>query len=166
VVAAHRLGLELHILHASNERDFNSVFPKLTEARAGGLVIGADVLFTSHVQQIAALTRQHATPAAAWTRLSYPTALSPRIASAGLRYTKRIAALVVVPDALFVGQREQLAALAARHAMPTIYSNRLYADAGGLMSYGASQFDAYRQAGVYVGRILSGANPADLPSAD
>jgi ABC-type uncharacterized transport system substrate-binding protein len=76
---------------------------------------------------------------------------------------QRVAALVVVPDALFVGQREQLAALAARHAMPTIYSNRLYADAGGLMSYGASQFDAYRQAGIYVGRILSGANPADLP---
>jgi putative ABC transport system substrate-binding protein len=64
LAAAHRLGLELHILHASNERDFNGVFPKLTEVRAGGLVIGADVLFTRHVQQIAALTRQHATPAA------------------------------------------------------------------------------------------------------
>jgi putative ABC transport system substrate-binding protein len=76
---------------------------------------------------------------------------------------QHVAALVVVPDALFVGQREPLAALAARHAMPTIYSNRLYPDAGGLMSYGASQFDAYRQAGVYVGRILGGANPADLP---
>lgn len=75
----------------------------------------------------------------------------------------RVAAVVVVPDALFVGQREQLAALAARHGMPTIYSNRLYADAGGLMSYGASQSDAYRQAGAYVGRILSGADPADLP---
>ena len=76
---------------------------------------------------------------------------------------QHVAALVVVPDALFVSQREQLAELAARHAIPTIYSNRLYADAGGLISYGASQFDAYRQAGVYVGRILKGANPADLP---
>jgi putative tryptophan/tyrosine transport system substrate-binding protein len=76
---------------------------------------------------------------------------------------RRVAALVVVPDALFVGQREQLATLAARHAISTIYSNRVYADAGGLMSYGASQLDAYRQAGIYVGRILSGEKPADLP---
>jgi putative ABC transport system substrate-binding protein len=76
---------------------------------------------------------------------------------------RRVAALVVVPDALFVGQREQLATLAARHAIPKIYSNRAYADAGGLMSYGASQLDAYRQAGMYVGRILSGEKPADLP---
>jgi ABC-type uncharacterized transport system substrate-binding protein len=76
---------------------------------------------------------------------------------------QRVAALVIVPDALFIGHRERLAALAARYAMPTIYSNRLYADAGGLISYGASQFDAYRQAGIYVGRILKGTNPADLP---
>jgi len=76
---------------------------------------------------------------------------------------RKVAALVVVPDALFISQREQLAALAARHGMPTIYSNRLYPEAGGLISYGASQFDAYRQAGVYVGRILNGAQPADLP---
>jgi putative tryptophan/tyrosine transport system substrate-binding protein len=76
---------------------------------------------------------------------------------------RRVAALVVVPDALFIGQREELATLAARHAIPTIYSNRAYADAGGLMSYGASQLDAYRQAGIYVGRILGGEKPADLP---
>jgi putative tryptophan/tyrosine transport system substrate-binding protein len=76
---------------------------------------------------------------------------------------RRVAALVVVPDALFVGQREQLATLAARYAIPTIYSNRVYADAGGLISYGASQLDVYRQAGIYVGRILSGEKPADLP---
>jgi putative ABC transport system substrate-binding protein len=76
---------------------------------------------------------------------------------------RRVAALVVVPDALFVSQREQLATLAARHAIPTIFSNRAYAEVGGLMSYGASQLDAYRQAGIYVGRILSGEKPADLP---
>jgi putative tryptophan/tyrosine transport system substrate-binding protein len=64
LAAADRLGLDLQILHASDERDFNGVFLKLTEMRAGGLVIGADVLFTSHVRQIAALTLQHAMPAA------------------------------------------------------------------------------------------------------
>jgi putative ABC transport system substrate-binding protein len=76
---------------------------------------------------------------------------------------RSVAALVIVPDALFVGQRERLAMLAARHRIPTIYSNRAYADAGGLMSYGASQLDAYRQAAIYVGRILNGEKPADLP---
>jgi putative ABC transport system substrate-binding protein len=76
---------------------------------------------------------------------------------------RHVAALVVVPDPLFVSQRQQLATLASRHAIPTIYSNRVYADAGGLMSYGASQLDAYRQAGIYVGRILNGEKPADLP---
>jgi len=76
---------------------------------------------------------------------------------------RRVAALVVVPDALFVDQREQLAALAARRAIPTIYSNRIYPDAGGLISYGASQLDAHRQAGIYVGRILRGEKPANLP---
>jgi putative tryptophan/tyrosine transport system substrate-binding protein len=76
---------------------------------------------------------------------------------------RHVAALVVVPDALFVGQRKQLPTLAARYAIPTIYSNRIYPDAGGLISYGASQLDAYRQTGIYVGRILSGERPADLP---
>jgi putative tryptophan/tyrosine transport system substrate-binding protein len=76
---------------------------------------------------------------------------------------KRASALVVSDDALFTNRRDVLAALAARHAIPAIYGRREFASAGGLMSYGASTLDQYYQSGVYVGRILSGAKPADLP---
>jgi putative ABC transport system substrate-binding protein len=76
------------------------------------------------------------------------------------------------PDALFVatapflnGRRVQLTQLAAFHRLPAIYALRDYAEAGGLMSYGADIVDAYRQAGLYVGRILKGAKPAELPIA-
>ena len=62
--AAGTLGLELHLLNASSERDFDAVFAKLVELRAGGLVIGGDAFFTSHIKQLAALTVQHAVPAA------------------------------------------------------------------------------------------------------
>ena len=76
---------------------------------------------------------------------------------------KRASALVVSDDALFTNRRDVLAALAARHAVPAIYGRREFASAGGLMSYGASTLDQYYQCGVYVGRILRGTKPADLP---
>ena len=105
--AARTLGLELHILQASTEREIDAAFATLTRLRAGALVIS--------------------------------------------------------PEAFFNSRSEQLAALTVRHAVPAIYTYREFAAAGGLMSYGGSITDSYRQAGIYVGRILKGEKPADLP---
>jgi putative ABC transport system substrate-binding protein len=76
---------------------------------------------------------------------------------------KRIDALVTTADALFTSGRERIVALAAQHAIPTVYFGRESAAAGGLMSYGASLADSNRQAGLYAARILKGEKPADLP---
>jgi len=105
--AAIALGLQLRVLQASTERDFETVFATLRQLRADGLVIGDDGFFTS--------------------------------------------------------RRQQLAALALHYAVATIYENRDFAAAGGLASYGGNFLDAYRQLGVYTGRILGGNKPADLP---
>jgi putative ABC transport system substrate-binding protein len=76
---------------------------------------------------------------------------------------KRAEALVAGTDSFFFNRRLQLATLATRHAIPAIYNAREYAEAGGLMSYGTSLREAFRQVGIYTGRILQGAKPVDLP---
>jgi putative ABC transport system substrate-binding protein len=105
--AARTLGLQLHVLHASAKRDFDTVFAALAQLQAGGLVIGADPLLNAE------------------------------------------------PD--------QLVALGARYAVPTIYQFREFVEAGGLISYGASLTYLYHLLGVYSGRILKGDKPNDLP---
>jgi putative tryptophan/tyrosine transport system substrate-binding protein len=72
-------------------------------------------------------------------------------------------ALYVAPDPIFLNERAHIIELAARHAVPAVYADREAAEAGGLMSYGASRTDAYRLAGAYVGTVLKGEKPADLP---
>ena len=105
--AAQRLGLDLHVLNASSESDFDGVFANVTQLRAGGLVIGSDAFFNS--------------------------------------------------------RSEQLAALALRHAVPTVFENREFVAAGGLAAYSGDVADAYRLAGVYAARILKGEKPGELP---
>jgi putative ABC transport system substrate-binding protein len=105
--AVRNLGLRLHIVNASSERDIDAAFARFVEQHVGAIFVDA--------------------------------------------------------DAIFLVRRGQIGALAIRHALPSIYGGRDYVEAGGLMSYGSSITDAYRQAGTYAGRILKGETPANLP---
>jgi len=84
-------------------------------------------------------------------------------AAFGTMVRRGVGALIVMPDPFFIGQREQLVGLAARHTMPTIYPSRVFTDIGGLISYGSGYQELYQRLGIYVGKILKGAKPADLP---
>ena len=76
---------------------------------------------------------------------------------------ERLAALIVDGDALFAVQHDRMPALAARYRIPSTYPAYYFADAGGLMSYGDNRLESIRQSGIYVGRILKGDKPSDLP---
>lgn len=105
--AGRALGIDIVVLHASAEGDFDAAFARLREEKASALIIGQDLFFNS--------------------------------------------------------KTKQLAAMALRYSIPAIYPQPDFAAAGGLMSYGSSRTDAWRQAGVYAGRIVKGEKPADLP---
>jgi putative ABC transport system substrate-binding protein len=81
----------------------------------------------------------------------------------GTLVQNRDEALLIGPDALLATRRVQLATLATRYAIPALYNVREYPEAGGLMSYGTSETEAYHQLGIYIGKVLNGAKPSDLP---
>ena len=83
--------------------------------------------------------------------------------SAPVHRQRRAGGLIVGVDPMFFDRRDQIFALAVRHAIPAIYERRDYPVAGGLMSYGTNEDEQFRQCGIYVGRILKGEKPADLP---
>jgi putative ABC transport system substrate-binding protein len=112
-----------------------------------------------HLDQIQAAARGVGQPTEVFTASS---ATEIDAALAGLA-VHRVRGLVVMDDPFFGSQRDQLVALAARYSIPAIYNSRRFATAGGLSSYGSNPQDNYRNAGSYVGRILMGTKPADLP---
>jgi putative ABC transport system substrate-binding protein len=119
----------------------------------------------SNPQSRSVITDVQAAAAAMGQQIEILTATSKRDISLAFSdaVQKRADALLISTDPLFTNRPAQLATLAARHAMPTVYALREFAEVGGLMSYGSNFFDLFRQAGTYTGRVLKGEKPADLP---
>jgi putative tryptophan/tyrosine transport system substrate-binding protein len=119
----------------------------------------------SNPQSQSTITDVQAAAAAIGQQLEILTATTKRDISPAFSAAvqKRADALLISADPLFTSRPVQLATLAARHAMPTVYALREFAEVGGLMSYGSSFTDLFRQAGTYTGRVLKGERPADLP---
>jgi putative ABC transport system substrate-binding protein len=111
---------------------------------------------TKDVEAAARALRLQTHVVAARTKRDFDTAFASLV-------EQRVGALLVTPDLLFVSARDRLTELATRHRLPTIYDRRELVSAGGLISYGTDMTDAHRHAGIYAGRILKGAKPADLP---
>src|SRR6516162_2984529 len=131
-----------------------------------GLVASVGLLVNPRAPQTELATRDVAAAASAiGLQIDVVEASDSREIEAAFRtlVRNRADALVVGPDPFFASRRLQLATLATRHAIPAVYNIREYAEAGGLMSYGTSQTEAYRQVGIYTGKILKGAKPAALP---
>src|SRR5215475_10953487 len=118
------------------------------------------------MRKVSRLSRKCRQPLRPWESrstfsLSQPIVISIWFFAAVVQ--KRPDGLLISPDPLFTNRLVQLATLSARHAMPTIYSLREFAEAGGLMTYGSNFSDLFRQAGNYTGRVLNGERPAELP---
>jgi putative ABC transport system substrate-binding protein len=94
----------------------------------------------------------------------FPARSEDELAAAFVEMSRlSIGGLLVNIDRLFLAKREYVITLAARYAIPVLYERRQFPASGGLMSYGASEAEGFRQCGIYMGRILNGANPGDLP---
>jgi putative tryptophan/tyrosine transport system substrate-binding protein len=151
-ISSMNFGLEakrLELLHQLLHRDARiAVLVNPSNPQSQSMVTDVQAAASAIGQQVEILTAK--------TNRDFSPAFSDAV-------RRRADAMLISPDPLFTNRPAQLAILAARHAMPTIYGAREFAEVGGLMSYGASQTEAYRQAGTYTGRVLKGEKPADLP---
>jgi putative ABC transport system substrate-binding protein len=132
-------------------------------ARPGGNLTGVNFVNVELSAKRLELLREIAPAAARVAMLVNPSNVISNEASVRAFVRERANALFVAGDSFFNSRRVQLATLAVRYGLPSAFSQREIVEAGGLMSYGSDILDAYRQIGVYTGRILKGAKPADLP---
>jgi putative ABC transport system substrate-binding protein len=136
--AARIVGQQIHLINASRVNP-NNPTSELTDAQAAARTLGLQI----HV-----------------LNANTESDIDQAFASA---VQQGVGALIVGADPFFNGRRDQVVALAARERVPAIYYSREFAAAGGLMSYGASSTEVYRQGGTYTGRVLKGEKPADMP---